>query len=118
MFGNDYNTPDGTCIRDYINVLDLASAHEKAVNYLKQQNRSLEVNLGVGQGYSNMEIIKKIEKITGEKIDIISKPRRFGDPDMIYADNAMAKKILGWNPKFSIEETIESAWKFYKKINK
>jgi len=115
VFGNDYDTKDGTCIRDYIHVLDLADAHLKAAEVVAKSHESLLVNLGVGKGYSNLEILKVVGKVTGTPIEIISKPRRWGDPDMIYADNSKAKRILGWEPKFtSLESIIETAWEWHR----
>lgn len=114
VFGNDYQTPDGTCIRDYIHVADLADAHLKAAEYISREDKSLTVNLGVGKGYSNMEILKAIEEVTGKKLDIQTKERRWGDPDAIYADNTLAKTLLGWNPVYTTPQSIiETAWKWH-----
>ena len=116
LFGNDYKTPDGTCIRDYIHVLDLADAHVKAVDYLLKNSSSFSVNLGVGKGYSNLEILKSVEEVTGKKVTIVEKPRRWGDPDAIYADNTKAKELLGWNPQYtSISSIIQTTWKWHEK---
>jgi len=115
VFGEDYKTPDGTCVRDYIHVLDLADAHLKAAQFIIKNNVSLTVNLGVGKGYSNLEILHTIEKVTGKKMDIHYKERRWGDPDAIFADNRKAGKLLGWKPSHaSLESIIESAWAWYK----
>lgn len=115
LYGDDYQTPDGTCIRDYIHVWDLADAHLKAVEYLLNGHPSVVVNLGVGRGYSNLEVLAAIEKVTGKEVKKIVKPRRVGDPDAIFADNNLAKTILGWEPKFrGIEEIVESAWKWHR----
>ena len=114
MFGNDYKTPDGTCVRDYIHVSDLADAHLKAAEYIAKNNTSLTVNLGVGKGYSNMEILQAVEKVSGKKLDIHQKERRWGDPDAIYANNTKAKSLLGWEPKYITPEAIiETAWKWH-----
>lgn len=114
LFGRDYHTPDGTCVRDYIHVSDLADAHLKAAEYITRENTSLTVNLGVGKGYSNMEILKAIESVTGKKMNIQDKERRWGDPDAIYADNTKARTLLGWEPKYTtIESIIETAWKWH-----
>jgi len=116
VFGTDYDTKDGTCVRDYIHVLDLADAHLKAAEVIGKTGESLFVNLGVGKGYSNLEILKTVGKVTGKPIEIVHKPRRWGDPDMIYADNSKAKKVLGWEPKFtSLEQIIETAWEWHRK---
>lgn len=109
LYGTDYPTKDGTCIRDYIHVVDLADAHVKAM-----KGPSGVVNLGAGMGYSNLDVITAVEKVTGKKIPVEVKSRRAGDPASIYADNSKAKKLLGWEQKYSNLETIvESAWKWH-----
>lgn len=116
IYGNNYQTPDGTCVRDYIHVLDLADAHVKAVSTIASKGQSLIVNLGVGKGYSNLEVLKAIEKVTGKTLALEWKDRRAGDPDAIYADNAKAKSVLGWEPKYqTIESIIETAWAWHEK---
>lgn len=102
LFGDDYETPDGTCIRDYIHVVDLADAHIKSLSL----NKSEIINLGVGRGYSNKEVLAVVEKVTGKKLPVEVRPRRPGDPAKLWADNAKAKKVLGWEPKYSDIETI------------
>lgn len=115
MFGTDYQTADGTCVRDYIHVLDLASAHQLAAEKIRKNDSSLTVNLGVGRGYSNLEIIHAVEKVTGKKFTITHAPRRTGDPDAIYADNTKAKEFLGWQPQYTdIEKIIGTAWLWQK----
>jgi len=115
LFGNDYSTSDGTCIRDYIHVLDLASAHIKALQYLIKENKSDCFNVGTGLGHSNKEILTMIKKISGVDFKVEIGPRRPGDPDAIYADNTKIKKVLGWEPKYSDLETIaKTAWNWYK----
>lgn len=114
IYGNDYNTPDGTCIRDYIHVLDLADAHIKALEYLKKENQSNIFNLGNGEGYSVLEIINAAKKVTNLPINVSIDKRRPGDPARLIANNTKAKEILGWQPKYTdIEEIISSAWNFY-----
>ncbi len=113
IFGNDYPTPDGTCIRDYIHVEDLADAHIKALHYLESEKNSIVVNLGTGSGNSVLEVIEKAKKITGKNISSVIKPRRAGDPASLVADNAKAKQLLNWTPKYFIEEIIESAWRWH-----
>lgn len=116
LFGDDYNTKDGSCVRDYVHVLDLADAHVKALEYLFEKKESNFFNVGTGKGYSNKEIIKAVEKVVGRKIEVEIGQRREGDPDQIYADNSKIKKILRWKPKYSdIDTIVESAWKWYKK---
>ncbi len=116
LYGTDYPTPDGTCIRDYIHVLDLVEAHLLALDYLRKENRSDYFNLGTGKGYSNLEILNTIEKVGGTKIKIKKMPRRSGDPSIIYADNTKAKKLLGFKPQYSdIEKIIKTAWDWHEK---
>ncbi len=112
VFGTDYPTPDGTCIRDYIHILDLADAHIRALNYLEEGRESNIINLGTGEGNSVMDVIEKCRKITGRNINVKIGPRRAGDPAILVADNRKAKEVLGWEPKYNIEQTIESAWKW------
>ena len=109
VFGKDYQTPDGTCIRDYVHVLDLADAHFKALNYLENNKSSEEINLGTGNGTSVMEIINIVKKITGKDFRVDVTERRDGDPPILVADNAKAGKVLGWNGTIAIEDTIKSA---------
>jgi UDP-glucose 4-epimerase len=116
VYGNDYQTPDGTCIRDYIHVLDLADAHMKAAEVLAKTSESFAVNLGVGKGYSNLEVLRSVEEATGKKLDIRYKERRSGDPDGIYADNTKAKELLGWIPQYLTPiSIIETAWAWAQK---
>lgn len=105
LFGKDYNTPDGTCVRDYIHVLDLVEAHLLALD--KMKNKSSEyLNVGTGHGYSNKEVLDMVEKVSGEKLEIIDDPRRPGDPDELVADPTRIKDQLGFEAKFSDLETI------------
>ena len=113
VFGNDYNTPDGTCIRDYIHVNDLSNAHVKALELLSSGNESTIINLGTGAGNSVMEIIKTAESITGKKIEFKISERRKGDPAILVADNTKALKILNWNPKYTIDDIIRTAWRWH-----
>ena len=109
VFGTDYDTPDGTCIRDYIHVEDLALAHRLAVEKLDEYSGCL--NLGTGVGTSVKEIIDAAEKISGKKCPVEYGPRRAGDPAKLYADNQKVKKILGWQPSYTnIEDIIKTAW--------
>lgn len=114
LFGTDYETSDGTCIRDYIHVEDLASAHMLAFEQLEKTKESNFFNLGTGNGYSNKQIIDMVKKVSGKDFPVEVKPRRPGDPSIIYADNTKAKTILGWNPEHSdLETIIQTAWKFH-----
>ncbi|OJU82631.1 MAG: UDP-glucose 4-epimerase GalE [Chlamydia sp. 32-24] len=111
VYGNDYPTPDGTCIRDYIHVWDLAEAHIKAMEQLWNQNKSTIYNLGNGQGYSVLEVIKKAEEITGKKLTFTFGNRREGDPVTLIADASLAYKELEWTPKYSdLDSMIAHAW--------
>jgi UDP-glucose 4-epimerase len=113
IFGDDYPTDDGTCIRDYIHILDLAQAHELAL--LSKENAAY--NLGTGNGYSVKEIIEAARKITDKKIETLTDKRRPGDPPRLIGSSESAKKKLGWRPKFeNIEAIIESAWKWSLKV--
>jgi len=115
LFGNDYPTPDGTCIRDYIHVLDLAKAHILALRALIKGHKSDVFNVGSGKGYSNLEIIKISETITGKKLKLKICPRRPGDANQLIADVTKIKKDLGWESKFSdLETIIKSAWQWHK----
>ena len=115
IYGTDYDTPDGTCIRDYIHVTDLAQAHILAVKYLKNGNKSNIFNLGNGVGYSVKEVIDKTRKVTGHPIPAIETPKRAGDPARLVASSEKARKILGWNPVHdSLEEIISDAWNWHK----
>jgi len=114
IFGNDYPTPDGTCIRDYVHVKDIASAHILALRELGKDGKSGIYNVGSGKGFSVKEIINEAEKITGRKINRIFKSRREGDPAILVTDNDKIRKELGWEPKYSDMETIiGSAWKWH-----
>lgn len=117
IFGNDYNTPDGTCIRDYIHTLDLASAHQTALDKLIKGELSCDqINLGTGNGFSVLEVIQTVEDITGKIVPQVIVERRVGDPDMLVADNAKARRVLGWYPTHSsLENIIETAWNWYQK---
>ena len=114
IYGTDYDTPDGTCIRDYIHVTDLAQAHILAVEYLANGGASDIFNLGNGVGYSVREVIDTARSVTGHPIPAIEVPRRSGDPARLVASGEKAKKILGWEPKIKqLDEIIASAWKWH-----
>lgn len=119
LYGNDYPTPDGTCIRDYIHVVDLVEAHILAIDKLKNNGGRLFYNVGTGHGYSNKEVIDMIKKISGSEIDIENVGRRPGDADVLIADPTLIKKDLGFFPKYSdLETIIKSAWKWHKNSSK
>lgn len=113
VFGDDYDTPDGTCIRDYIHVVDLADAHLRALEYLEKGNSSTVFNLGTGEGNSVLEIIMKSKEITNKNIPFEIVNRRTGDPARLVADNKKAADILGWRPKYNIDEIITTAWNWH-----
>lgn len=117
IFGTDYPTPDGTCIRDYIHVMDLADAHYKALKLL-EEDKSEIFNLGNGDGFSVKEIIETCREVTGEEIPTIESDRRPGDPPILIGSSKKAKKILRWEPEFSdIKDIIETAWEWHQKLN-
>ena len=115
IYGTDYDTPDGTCIRDYIHVTDLAEAHILAVEYLANGGESDIFNLGNGVGYSVREVIETARNVTGHPIPATEVPRRSGDPARLVASGEKAKRVLGWEPKIKrLDEIIASAWKWHK----
>ena len=115
IYGTDYDTPDGTCIRDYIHVTDLAEAHILAVEYLANGGESDIFNLGNGVGYSVREVIETARNVTGHPIPATEVPRRAGDPARLVASGEKAKRVLGWEPKIKrLDEIIASAWKWHK----
>jgi UDP-glucose 4-epimerase len=114
IFGDDYDTPDGTCIRDYIHVDDLADAHLRALERLTP-GQGIEVNLGMGMGYSVREVIDACARISGDEIRVRMGERRAGDPPKLIADSSKAKKVLEWRPKYdSIDAIVETAWRWHK----
>jgi UDP-glucose 4-epimerase len=116
IFGDNYPTPDGTCIRDYIHVNDLAEAHVLGLEHLSKSD-SAAMNLGTGKGYSVHEVVAIAEKVTGHKVPTHIGPRRAGDPAELVADPSLAERLLNWKAKRSLEEIIASAWKWAKKSN-
>lgn len=111
LFGQDYDTPDGTCIRDYIHVDDLASAHILAINHLNNGGESGVFNLGSNHGYSVNEVIQTAAQVTGKDVPLTYAPRRAGDPASLVADASLAKKVLGWQPKYTdLNQIIQHAW--------
>lgn len=114
IFGDDYQTKDGTCIRDYIHVIDLAQAHYLAVKKLNETNESSNYNLGNGQGFSVKEVIETCRKVTGKSINAEVAPRRPGDPAVLIASSNKAKKELGWSPQYpDLESIVLHAWKWH-----
>lgn len=109
IFGTDYPTPDGTCIRDYIHVTDLARAHVRALDYLVGAGESVALNLGTGQGASVREVVSMIERVTGRAVPVLEEPRRPGDPAALYADIARAGAVLDFRPEFGLERIVADA---------
>lgn len=117
IFGTDYPTPDGTCIRDYIHVLDLADAHIKALKYLQKGEKSDVFNLGNGQGFSVREVIETTQNVTGREIKVKEVERRPGDPPILVGSSSKAQNILGWQPAYrDLDRIIQTAWKWHQKI--
>jgi UDP-glucose 4-epimerase len=116
IFGDDYATPDGTAVRDYIHISDLSAAHLLALEHLRSGKASEFINLGNGQGFSVKEVVETARRVTGKNIEAKIAPRRAGDPSKLVADAKKAREVLGWNPQFpDIESIIESAWKWHEK---
>ncbi len=113
VFGNDYPTPDGTGVRDYIHVLDLAEGHARALDFMATHDRSEVFNLGTGQGSSVLEILKLARAASGREIPSEIVPRRPGDPSAVWADNSKAHSVLGWQPRYGMKEIIETAWAWH-----
>lgn len=119
IFGNDYNTPDGTCIRDYIYVVDLAKAHVKAMERVLEHPETDKVevfNIGTGRGLSTLEVVKGFEKATGVKLPWSFAPRREGDIEKVWGDVSKANKVLGWKAETPTEEVLASAWRWQEKL--
>ena len=114
IFGTGYETPDGTCVRDYIHVIDLVDAHIRALDFILAEKRSGIFNLGNGNGFSVRQVVKAAEKVVGNKIPVKESGRREGDPAVLVADASRARKVLGWKTRYSDLETIvSSAWKWH-----
>jgi len=119
VFGSDYDTRDGSCIRDYIHVMDIADAHTKALTYLKDENNEQQVeifNLGTGNGVSVLEMINSFEHETGVKLNYTMGPRREGDVIAVYADNSRSKERLGWDCKYGVSDMMKSAWRWEQRM--
>jgi UDP-glucose 4-epimerase len=118
VFGSDYSTPDGSCVRDYIHVSDLARAHVSAVDRIgNTPNRIEAFNLGTGEGVSVLELVKKFTKVTGVKLNYEVGPRRPGDIEKVYANPAKAKKLLNWQTNLKLEDALKDAWKWQMKLS-
>jgi UDP-glucose-4-epimerase GalE len=117
VFGSDYPTPDGTCIRDYIHVNDLAEAHVRALQHLENGGDSLALNLGTGRGHSVVEVIQAAEAATGRPVRRNMGPRRPGDPPVLVADVEQSQKVLGWKARRTLAEIVSSAWIWMQKVS-
>lgn len=116
IFGRDYDTPDGTCVRDYIHIVDLCEAHMKAIDHLAAGGASARFNLGNGSGFSVQEVIDSVERVTGRRVHAIDAPRREGDPARLVADSRSAREVLRWTPRFGDLDTIVAhAWAWEQK---
>ncbi|MEN9207819.1 MAG: UDP-glucose 4-epimerase GalE [Gloeomargarita sp. GMQP_bins_44] len=114
IFGTDYPTPDGTPVRDYIHVTDLAAAHVQALDYIQTHDTNLILNLGTGRGYSVRQVIETVEQVTGQKLAMQAGPRRPGDPPILVADVTRAQRVLGWQPRYSdLPTIIATAWRWH-----
>lgn len=119
VWGNDYDTRDGSCVRDYIHVCDIAHAHTLALNYLLEARNETNCdifNLGTGDGLTVLEIIREFEKVSGAKLNYEMGPRRSGDVVAIYANNDKAQKLLGWKPQYSLQDMMDTAWRWELKL--
>jgi UDP-glucose 4-epimerase len=118
VFGRDYDTPDGTCIRDYVHIVDLCEAHLKALDLLADGGASAAFNLGNGEGFSVAEVVDAVARVTGKPVPVIEGARRAGDPARLVADSALARQVLGWLPKYADLDTIIShAWAWEQKLS-
>jgi UDP-glucose-4-epimerase GalE len=114
VFGTDYPTPDGTAVRDYIHVADLADAHVRALDYLAKDGTTTAINLGTGRGHSVREVIETVERVGGRAVPFSNSPRRHGDPPELVADPGKAREVLGWTPRYpELSTIIEHAWRWY-----
>jgi UDP-glucose 4-epimerase len=113
LMGTDYKTKDGTAVRDYVHVIDLAKGHFKALLYLMENNQNSIFNLGNGDGFTVNDVIKTIENTIDKKVNCTICPRRSGDPDVLVANSRKAKEVLNWSPQYSLKKIIETAWKWH-----
>ena len=117
IFGNDYNTKDGTCVRDYIHVMDLADAHVKSIENMELKSDSFILNIGTGKGSSVLETVKAFEKVNGIKLNYTIGEKRSGDIEQIYAETSLSEKTLNWKTKHSLEDAMRDAWKWQQYID-
>lgn len=117
ILGTDYPTPDGSCVRDFVHVLDLADAHSRAVQYLLDGGASVALNLGTGRGTTVLELVGEIERRSGRPLPVVRKERRPGDPPTLVADNALARQTLDWAPAYDLSAIIDTAWTWHTRTN-
>lgn len=117
VFGSDYDTRDGTCVRDYIHVMDLADAHVRAVDYLLEGKSSVELNLGTGTGTTVKELLDTITRVSGKPFPIGYSERRDGDSPALVADNKKAREVLGWEPRYTLDDIVGTAWRWHSTAN-
>jgi UDP-glucose 4-epimerase len=117
IFGSDYPTRDGTCIRDFVHVDDLAEAHSCGIDYLISGGQSVALNLGTGRGTSVREIVEEIERVSKRRLLVTNRARREGDPAELVANNTMAKAVLDWEPRHSLASIVDSAWKWHERLD-
>ncbi|WP_269930284.1 UDP-glucose 4-epimerase GalE [Aminobacter sp. HY435] len=117
VFGDDYDTRDGSCVRDFVHVMDLADAHSRAVQYLIDGGDSIALNLGTGQGTTVKELLSTVRRISGRDFRVEQAPRRAGDAPALVADNAMALKVLGWTPRHDLNSIVSTAWNWHARSN-
>jgi UDP-glucose 4-epimerase len=116
IFGRDYDTPDGTCIRDYVHIMDLCQAHLLALKFLESEQSSAAFNLGNGSGFSVLEVLDAVERVSGKKLKVEESPRRSGDPARLVADSSLVRQTLGWLPEYSdIISIVQHAWEWEKR---
>lgn len=116
IYGNDYDTKDGTCVRDYVHIMDLCEAHLLAIDHLLSGGESRQYNLGNGEGYSVLEVIQTVEKITGKKVNVCYGQKRHGDSSSLVADSSNIRNDWGWQPKYKLEEIVLHAWRWECKL--
>ena len=114
IYGDDYPTQDGTCVRDYVHVVDLVNAHRLALEYLAAQGQPQTINLGYGRGHSNLEVVSTCSEVTGVSLDVKIGPRRDGDPGTLVAANDRASQVLGWRPERGLYEAVSDAWTWHR----
>jgi len=120
VYGNDYDTPDGTCIRDYIHVVDLAEAHVKSIQYLQDKTDNFYdlFNLGTGNGNTVLEVVKTFEKVSGKSLNYKIGPRRPGDVEKVWANTEKAENVLGWKSRLTLEDALRDSWNWQLKLSK